>query len=789
MARPTDISNNEELTILHEEVEKRYLAYALSTIVARALPDVRDGLKPVHRRILYAMHGMRLGDAARMRKSAAVVGEVIGKFHPHGDQAAYDALVRMAQDFSLRYPLIEGSGNFGSIDGDSPAAMRYTETKLSAFAGLLLREIDQGTTVFRPTYDGTGEEPMVMPAAVPNLLLNGSSGIAVGMSCSFPPHNLREVMAACRASIANPEIDVPELLQHIKGPDFPTGAELVESLDHLREIYSTGHGSVRVRGSFTVESVGRGRTNLILTSLPYTVNKARLIERIASLIRDKKFKQVVDIRDESAKDIRVVLELRGADVNPEVVGAYLYKNTDFQINFPINFIAVTGEGVPDRLSLNKIIRHFLDFRYEITVMRLEHRLDELTKRIHLLEGFEILFVDIDLAIKIIREARSRADAETGLMTQFKLDKIQADAILEMRLYRLVGLEIGKLLSELKAKRKEAEGIKKDLAGPKRLWRIIDREFANISDTFGDDRRTRIVKESAAVIEFDPDQFVDHEDTSVIVSVQGWIKRIKSEIDDPSALKFRDDDDLLAWVRVNTGRPVALITNLGKLYVVKALDVPLTTGFGEPLSNLFNFADGECVVSVIAPDPVLAPVKVCGPQPQWPEEAHQEALFDDDDCVEALPAIPFRAVLATKKGQGFRFEYSVLREVTKKAGRRLAVLKDDDQIVAVMVDDRERVCVLATDGNALVFPMEHIPILSGPGLGVRLMKLKGEAEIVSMLPVERGDTLHITTKADRIKAVALKGIPVSNRDAAGKNIAKSGIRHAIRVDKRMTGDSE
>ncbi len=275
MQKTVDMIGRVDTTILHEEVEKRYLAYALSTIVSRALPDVRDGLKPVHRRILYAMHSMRLGDAARMRKSAAVVGEVIGKYHPHGDQAAYDAMVRMAQDFSLRYPLIDGSGNFGSVDGDSPAAMRYTETKLSAFAGLLLKEIDQGTTEFRPTYDGMGEEPLVLPAAVPNLLLNGSSGIAVGMSCSFPPHNLHEIILGCRAKIENPSLDAGALLQFIKGPDFPTGAEILETPEHLREIYSSGHGSIKVRATFTTETIARGRRNLIVTSIPYTVNKSR----------------------------------------------------------------------------------------------------------------------------------------------------------------------------------------------------------------------------------------------------------------------------------------------------------------------------------------------------------------------------------------------------------------------------------------------------------------------------------------------------------------------------------
>ena len=446
----TKAAENE--AVLRHEVEKRYLAYALSTIVSRALPDVRDGLKPVHRRILYAMQSMRLTDTARMRKSAAVVGEVIGKYHPHGDQAAYDAMVRMAQDFSLRYPLIEGSGNFGSLDGDSPAAMRYTETRLSTFAGLLLRDIDQGTTEFHPTYDAMGEEPDVLPSAIPNLLLNGSSGIAVGMSCSFPPHNIVEVLAACRAAITNRDLDTLGLLKYIKGPDFPTGGEILEDPKHLAEVYATGHGFIKIRATFELESAGRGKTNLIVTSIPYSVNKSRLIERIAQLIKDKKLRHLHDVRDESTQDVRIVLELRGGDVNTESMMAFLYKHSDLQINFPINHIAVTPLGAPERLPLDRIIRYFLDFRYEKTVLRLKYRLEILQKRIHVLEGFKTLFDDLDKALHIIRSAGSRKQAEEGLKAGFALDSEQVDAVLEMRLYKLVGLEIGKVLDELAAKK-------------------------------------------------------------------------------------------------------------------------------------------------------------------------------------------------------------------------------------------------------------------------------------------------------------------------------------------------
>lgn len=765
-------------TTLHEEVEKRYLAYALSTIVARALPDVRDGLKPVHRRILYAMHGMRLNDAARMRKSAAVVGEVIGKFHPHGDQAAYDALVRMAQDFSLRYPLIDGSGNFGSLDGDSPAAMRYTETRLSAFAGTLLREIDQGTTEFHLTYDAMGEEPDVLPAALPNLLLNGSSGIAVGMSCSFPPHNLKEVVAACRAVIRDRNLDVRALLKHIHGPDFPTGGELVDHLGRLEEIYSLGHGAMVVRGTYEVENPGRGKVNLIVTSIPYSVNKSRLIERVAMLIKDKRLKQVYDVRDESTQDVRIVLELRGGDVRPESVMAFLYKHTDLQINFPVNFIAITPQGVPDRLGLDKIIGHFLDFRLEKTVMRLQHRLDILKKRIHILLGFELLFHDLDLALKIIRAARSRKEAETGLKDHFGLDDEQVEAILEMRLYKLVGLEIGKLLDELAEKRREAAQITENLESPERLWTIIDGELAEIGRKFGDDRRTKIVEEqTAAALEYDPEEFVEHEDSTVILSRQGWIRRMKSEVEDTSTLKFREGDGLFGLVRVNTGRTVAIFSNQGKVYVMRVVDVPATTGFGEPIGSLLNFGDGEFVVGFIAPDPVLS--KPPAPDLDISLEPSEEGTREDQPDLfgqidkatvsEDAPAaqIPGRGILITRKAKGFRFDYDILREPSKRIGRKLVNLGSEDEIAAVKPEDGELVAVASDAGHILLFKMEEVPVLTGAGQGVRMMRLAAGAEVAGIEAVNEDDRLKVQPKKGKEKILAISDMVPARRAGVGK----------------------
>jgi len=729
------------------------------------------------------MHAMRLSDSARMRKSAAVVGEVIGKYHPHGDQAAYDALVRMAQDFSLRYPLIQGSGNFGSIDGDSPAAMRYTETRLSGFAGLLLRDIDQGTTQFHPTYDGMGEEPDVFPAAVPNLLVNGSSGIAVGMSCSFPPHNLKEVLNACRAVIQNPDLDTQALLKHIKGPDFPTGGEILDDSGCLEEIYHSGHGAIRVRGTFTVEEAGRGRSNLIVTSIPYSVNESRLIERIAYLIKEKKLIHVLDVRDESTSDVRIVLELK-AGVDHDAVMAFLYRHSDLQISFPMNFIAITPEGVPDRLGLVPIIRYFLDFRYEKTTLRLQHRLAILRKRIHILEGFEVLFQDLDLALKIIRASRSRQEAEEGLRGAFALDDEQIEAILETRLYKLVGMEIGKVLDELAAKKREARQLEVDLADPERLWKIVDQELADIASKFGDRRRTAIVAQKAAVaLEYDPDAFVEHEDASVILSAQGWIRRIKSEVDDPSSLKFREGDSLFGCVRVNTARTVAIFSNLGKMYVIRGLDVPATTGFGEAIGSLLSLADGEAVVGFIAPDPAEShrngteSEQTAGTDDEAAPAESQYSIFDqleipEENSSEPIPYGPTRAVLITRRGQGFRFDYDLLREPTKRVGRKLALLKGDDQVLAVKPEDAEFVAIAADTGKVLLFPADKVPVLAGPGQGVRMMGLASKGEVVAMELVHRHDQLVLRPRTGKEVSVAVQTIPLASRGTRGKTYCKT-----------------
>ncbi len=780
MKRHSAPVNEKEKTIesdLSLEIEQRYLAYALSTIVSRALPDVRDGLKPVHRRILYAMHAMGLHNTAKMRKSAAVVGEVIGKYHPHGDQAAYDALVRMAQDFSLRYPLIEGSGNFGSMDGDSPAAMRYTETRLSQFANLLLQEIDEGTTAFRPTYDAMGEEPVLLPAAVPNLLLNGSSGIAVGMSCSFPPHNIGEVLAACRALIKDPRLDVSALMTFVKGPDFPTGGEILDDQLSLSDMYRRGHGAIKLRGAYHVETVSRGRAQIILTSVPYTVNKARLIERIASLVRDRKLRQVIDVRDESTNEVRIVLELKTPDVNTESIMAFLYKHTELQINFPLQFIAITKEGVPERLGLHQILRQFLDFRYDTIVARLNHRLSVLQKRIHLLQGFEIIFNDLDLALRLIRKAKNKQEAYDSLRGNFPLDHDQTEAILELRLYKLVGMEIGKVLEELTTKKKEAAEIIKDLASPDRIWQIMDREFVNIAKKFGDARKTVIIEpQKANAVAYKMEDLAEHEEITVILSKNGWIRRIKSRVEDPSSLKFRDGDDLLSHARIDVGDTVAIFTNIGKVYVIRASAIPATAGFGEPLNNLLSLSDGEKVVGMVTNalqgvqenktslNAAAADVSATF--------AEQQTLFDiyaqhPSDIELAEKVRGSLGTVVTSLGRGFRFDGNDLVSPSKRTGRKMVILKQGDLVQSIVAQTGAYLILAADSGHVLRFSIAQIPLMNGPASGVQMMKLRKGAIVVSAVSADETAYLRFVQRDDTIHFLRVKDVQISKRGGAGK----------------------
>jgi DNA gyrase subunit A len=730
---------------LRSAAEERFISYALSVITMRALPDVRDGLKPVQRRILYAMYqNLRLGAGARPRKSAAVVGEVLGKYHPHGDLAAYDAMVRMAQPFALRYPLVHGEGNFGSLDGDSPAAMRYTEARLAPIAEELLRDIRHDTVEFRDNYDATLREPVVLPAALPQLLVNGSTGIAVGMATNIPPHHLGEVVAALTALIDDPTLQTKDLLKHIKGPDFPTGGEILNARAELRRIYETGQGPIRVRGQYTVERTGR-RHCVVITSIPYTTNKATIVEEIAACITSRRLPQAVDVRDESTDVIRIVVEMK-ADAAPESVMAYLFKHTSLQINFNVNLTALVptgraGIGQPARLTLLELCRHFLDFRRAIVRRRLTHELGELRERLHILAGFLKLFDALDRAIKLIRQAAARADAQRGLMQTFGLDEAQADAVLETRLYQLARLEIDKIRTEQREKQARAAEIERLLKSDKALWALVSTELKELAKRYSDNRRT--VLKAGAELAYDAEAYVVHEDTTVVVTRDGWMKRL-GEIKDPGATRVREGDQARWILRGNTRDALALFSNLGVAYVMKVANVPATTGYGEPVQSLLNFRDGERIVNA-----VLVSAPGAGGQAARPPEPGQAELFARGGRGQEpapAPAILARGaeqprpierwLVATAGGMGF-FCRPELSETTR-SGRRFARTKEADEVVVAAPADGDAVTAASSGGKVLSFPADELAELGGAGRGVILMRLDRDEALVAAVchPADR-----------------------------------------------------
>ena len=738
-------------TALHSEVENRFLTYALSTIVSRSLPDVRDGLKPVHRRILFAMWEMGLGPTAKFRKSAAVVGEVLGKFHPHGDQAAYDAMVRMAQPFSLRYPLVEGSGNFGSLDGDPAAAMRYTEARLSKIAEELLVEIDKETVGYRPNYDNSLKEPVVLPARFPQLLVNGTSGIAVGMSCSFPPHNLGEVIDGLGAMIDNPDIDIKDLLKHIKGPDFPTSGQILNSKKELKEIYQSGSGAIRTRGEYTVEDLPRGRQAIVFHSIPYLVNKAKLLEKMIGLMDDKKLPQVGTVRDESTDIVRVVIELK-AEANPELVTAYLFKHTDLESSFPMNFTALKPNMEPERLPLKDVMRYFLDFRHEVVTKRLNFDLRILNARLHILKAFEVLYDDLDTAIKLIRKSKSREDAAEKLKKHFRLDDEQVRAILEIQLYKLAGLEIDRILKEKAEKTKLKKDIEAILASQKKIWGLIKTELLEIKENYGDKRKS--VMKAADDVEFSQEDFIAHEDVTVIMTKMGWIRRVKTVGEN---LRFKEGDELLALLPANTRDNIAVFSSAGKVYVVKAHDLPSGSGFGEPVQHLFKFGDGERPVTAMN----LTTVFTGTPAGEGTDKQPELALAPRE----------VTALTVSAHGIGFAFDLSPFNAATTRAGKKFAGVKEGDSILGVDILDLPNILFLTSEGKAVVVASKDVPILTGAGKGVKLVNVKN-GEVALFRAVRKGEQVKVIDDKGKEKVIDLKSFGVMTRGSVGLKAVKA-----------------
>jgi DNA gyrase subunit A len=731
-----------------QEVRDRFLRYAMSVVTGRALPDVRDGLKPVQRRILYGMSEMNLAFDRKSAKSAQIIGRVMGEYHPHGDLALYDAMVRMTQDWVMRVPLVHGDGNFGSVDGDPPAAHRYTEAKLSRAASFLLEELDQDTVDMRDNYTGTKREPVVLPAQFPNLLVNGTSGIAVGMATNIPPHNLGEVLRACVYLIDNPDATVANLLDKVKGPDFPLGGKILTDRPTLRRIYEEGKGTIKVQGEWKIEDVGRGRQQIVITSIPYGVIKGDLENAIGALIEQKKLPQLIGLSNESNdKDgIRIVLELR-AGTDPALVMAYLYKHTELQKNVSYNMTCLvpSDDGhtlVPrDGLSLKDLLRYFLDFRFVTVRRRFEYQLRVLRRRIHILEGFAKIFDGLDKAIKIIRNSRGKPDAAEKLKVEFDLDDDQVTAILDSQLYKIAQLEIQKILDELKEKRKAAEQIESILKSPKKLWGVVRDELETLANQdFVARRRTRMATDDD-VLEFNEDAYIVRENTNVILTRDGWLKRV-GRLTSVDSTRVREGDEVVAVVPSSTLDNVVFFADDGTAFTMRVNEVPASSGYGEPVGKFFKLADQVKMIGVIPTDP----------------------RFTNSDSDDGGPYV----LVATSAGSVLRIPFQPYRSESTKAGRRYVKLDGDDKVVLVrLVKEETGVMLASASGHVIHFPIDQVNILAGVGKGVIGIKLDENDQCLGgTLVGGRFDKLVVETESGRTQEFGPGAIKSQNRGGKG-----------------------
>lgn len=740
---------------LPQETRRRYLNYALSVITSRALPDVRDGLKPVQRRILFTMYNdLRLLADGKPAKCARISGDVSGKYHPHGESAVYDALARLAQDFVLRMPLIKGQGNFGSVDGDPPASARYTEAKLTALAEHLMQELRQKTVEMRPTYDAVLNEPVVLPAQFPNMLVNGASGIAVGMATNIPPHNLASVIEAAVLLIEDKNATTAQLLDKVKGPDFPLGGKVVTDRVSLRKIYEDGSGSIRVQGEWKVEETPR-RTQIVITSIPFGVNKGALEAAIGEIIAERKLPQLTNLVNESNdKDgIRIVLEMK-SDADPNMIMAYLYKHTALQDNFAVNMTCLVpgpdGKLRPERIGLKSILRYFLDFRLETVRKRFEYELDQLRQRIHILQGFKIVFNALDKAIKLIRESEGRSDAADKLMKAFTLDEIQTDAILDAQLYKIAQMEIKKILDELREKKKAAEEIEALLASERRLWTVVKNELTDLGKKFDDRRRTRI-NSGEETPDFDPEAYIIRENTNVVLTRDGWIKRI-GRLASVEGTRVREGDQVIAVVPGNTLDHVVFLADDGTAYTMRMNEVPASSGYGEPIVKFFRLDDQVKVVSAVTTDERFVP----------PDKTKKNG--------ESLG--PYLLVV-TAQGQVLRTPYAPFRTASTKVGRRYVRLNEKDKVVmAAVLRDEESIFLASADGHVIHFPVEEINILSGVGKGVMGIKLKGDDTCLGGALISgRFDVMEVETSGNRIMEFRRGKYQVTSRGGKGFEAVK------------------
>lgn len=659
------------------ELKSRYLTYALSTIMARALPDARDGMKPVHRRILYAM--LKLHLEKQYKKSARVVGDVIGKYHPHGDQSVYAAMARLAQDFAVRYPLVDGQGNFGSIDGDNPAAMRYTEARLTKAALWLMKDLEEGTVDFRTNYDESEVEPIVFPACFPNLLANGSSGIAVGLATSIAPHNVGEICDGLQALLKKPSTSDEALLEHIQGPDFPTGGVIVESAASIAEAYRTGKGGIRLRAKWEKEDMGRGQYQIVVTEIPYQVQKSKIIEKIYTLLAEKKLPWLADVADESEDDVRIVLTPKTRTVDAEALMETLFKQTELEIRFSVNMHALNKDGAPELMGLKRLLECFIDHRREVLVRKSKFRLEAIAHRLHILAAYKVVYLNLDEVIEIIK---TEDDPAPVLMERFTIDKIQAEAILDMRLRRLRKLDEMEIRKEFDGLSAERDGLQALLADEKLQTKALIEEVKEIKKEFADKRRTSFAEVPAVKI-VPLTQQIEREAITVCLSKNGWVKAMKGTITADQEVKFKEGDAEVTRLYGYTTDEVCFVTTNGKAYTISTYKLPTGRGFGEPVNLMVE-------------------------------------MKDDAILTAFIPTAP-QYLIASAAGNGFIIERDGLFSQTKN-GKQIMNLDDGDSVMACVPAQGNLVAVATDDDRLLVFPREDLPVM-GRGKGVRLMMVK------------------------------------------------------------------
>ncbi|KAB0539894.1 DNA topoisomerase IV subunit A [Pseudochrobactrum algeriensis] len=701
---PSGGDDHVETVDLKSALEERYLAYALSTIMHRALPDVRDGLKPVHRRIMHAMRLLRLNPGSAYAKCARIVGDVMGKFHPHGDASIYDALARLAQDFAVRYPLVDGQGNFGNIDGDNPAAMRYTEARMTEVASLLLEGITENAIDFRPTYNEEDEEPVVLPGAFPNLLANGSSGIAVGMATNIPPHNVAELCDAALLLIRNPQATVEELVQIVQGPDLPTGGVLVEPKENILEAYRTGRGAFRVRAKWEKEDLGRGTWVVVITEIPYQVQKSRLIEKIAELLLAKKLPLLDDIRDESAEDIRIVLEPKNRSVDPELLMESLFKLTELESRISLNMNVLSHGKVPNVLSLGGVLKEWLEHRKEVLQRRSQFRLNEIEKRLEILGGYLIAYLNLDEVIRIIRE---EDEPKQELMRTFSLTDMQAESILNMRLRSLRKLEEFEIRKEFDGLTLEKAQLEELLGSEIKQWKAISGEIKKVRETYGPEtplgkRRTQFAEAPSHDLEDIHQAMIEREPVTIVVSEKGWMRAMKGHLADFSSLSFKEGDKLHLAFHAETTDKIVVATTGGKFFTIGANTLPGGRGHGEPIRIMVDMDNDQDILTA----------------------------FVHDASAKLL--------LASHEGYGFMISESEVIANTRK-GKQIMNVKLPDEMKICQRVTGDTMAVVGENRKMLVFPLSELPELAR-GKGVRLQKYKdGGVSDIRSFAIEQGLT--------------------------------------------------